>query len=79
MPANTKKLTPQAMTILRHFMSHATISASQATAVYGVARLAARVKELRDQGHGIEMTLVRGGAGKHYGVYHLKGTKVAQR
>lgn len=52
-----------------HLRSGRTISPLEALGLYGVFRLAARIKELRDQGWDIETENRRDPNGKKYAVY----------
>lgn len=44
--------------ILKHLKTRGTITAASAMNLYGIYRLAARVKELKDQGHPIQSKMV---------------------
>lgn len=61
----------QTESILSHLKSGKQIDPLQALNEYGCFRLAARVKELRDEGHNIKSTKVKGREGKIYAVYWL--------
>jgi hypothetical protein len=66
-------ITPQAFTVLRH-LRQGSITPSQALAVYGIARLAARIHELRRAGYTVHTKMFPVGAGKHYAAYALVPT-----
>lgn len=46
--------------ILRHLRDYGSITQAEAQAEYGVARLAARIDNLRERGHVIRSELVQG-------------------
>lgn len=64
----------QKQRIFEHLKRHGSITAIEALNLYGVFRLAARVEELRAQGHGIETKMVSKANKKAYAryVYHSK-------
>lgn len=64
-------MTPVARTILKHLKARGSISPVEAFANYGTLRLAPRIHELRQAGHGIT-TEVRKDEAKHsYARYSL--------
>jgi hypothetical protein len=69
--AGDLKLKPQAKTILRHLRKHGHISPMQALIVYGIARLAPCVFDIRNIGYGVT-TEIKHDAQKHkYARYTL--------
>jgi len=48
----------QSEKILRHLKEHGTITRREALLNYGIARLAARIKDLRDEGHTIRTEMI---------------------
>lgn len=65
-----KKMT-QAQLILRHLETKGSITALEAMSLYRIYRLAARVEELRNQGHDIETEMKTDLTGKRYASYSL--------
>lgn len=61
----------QTESILAHLQSGESLTPLDALNLFGCFRLAARIKELRDEGHAIDMTLEDDGGGKHYARYSL--------
>ena len=61
--------------ILMHMKKYGSIDPDEAKAEYGCARLASRIKELRDQGYAIETEMIsckgRNGGRAHYARYRL--------
>ena len=57
--------------VLKHMLRHGTISSMEAFTLYGMTRLAARIYDLREQGHQIITTRVTKNE-KNFGVYSLK-------
>lgn len=70
------KANKQCDRILRHLKDYGEISSMDAMREYGIMRLAARIAELREQGHVIETQTVkelnRYGERTRYAVYVLK-------
>lgn len=62
----------QCAQILAHLEERGPITAMDALGMYGCFRLAARIKDLRDQGHDIETTDVHLGSGKTIASYRLR-------
>ena len=59
--------------ILNHLRQHGTITARDAVHSLGCYRLAARIAELREQGHVIETNLISGAStGVKFAEYRLK-------
>jgi Helix-turn-helix domain len=65
----------QAQVILDHLMEGWTLTALQALENYQCFRLAARIHELRKQGHPIEETIVTHN-GKRYASYYIPTFKL---
>lgn len=61
----------QKQTLLRHLKRRKTISSFEALMVYGIARLASRIDELRQEGWDIETIMKRDETGKRYARYRL--------
>ena len=61
----------QKTTILAHMREHRTITALDALAKHGCFRLAARIKDLRDDGHQIHTESIEISKGKHIAEYVL--------
>jgi len=61
----------QKTTILAHMRKHRTITALDALAKHGCFRLAARIKDLRDDGHQIHTESIEIVKGKHIAEYVL--------
>ena len=57
--------------LLKHFRRRKTISQYEALLVYGIARLASRVDELRKAGLNIETIMKQDENGKRYARYRL--------
>lgn len=61
--------------ILDHFKKYQTLTSMEAFEEYGITRLAARIKELRDLGYQIDCIMVEGknryNEVVRYGVYNL--------
>lgn len=61
--------------ILMHMKKYGSITHMEAEMEYGIARLAARIKDLRNSGEAIETKMVKGknryGKDTHYAVYKL--------
>lgn len=66
-----KRLTPQAQAILKHMEDGNGITPLEALGVYGVFRLAARIGEIRDQGHTVITEYKKDYRGKTYARYCL--------
>ena len=66
-----KNLTKGSLTVLSHLQARGSITPAEAFATYGTLRLAARIFELREHGHQIEMTMRTDQAGHKYGRYTL--------
>jgi hypothetical protein len=60
--------------VLCHLLAGNSITQLQALGLYGIFRLAARVKVLRDRGHKIETINKRDPNGKTYAEYRLRQT-----
>jgi hypothetical protein len=60
----------QSAAILRHLKRGGLLTARSAYRLYGTMRLAARIKELRDRGYGIQTTMLRVRSA-HIAVYRL--------
>lgn len=67
--------TPQALEVLTYLKQHQTIEPKEAWTKLGVYRLAARIKELRDEHHDIETIRVYRDNRNYYGKYIYKGSK----
>lgn len=61
----------QSSAILAHLQSGRCLDPMTALTRYGTMRLAARVAELRAQGHRIECKLFRARSGKRFGLYRM--------
>ena len=65
--------------ILRHLRDHGSISHLEAYSEYGIQRLAARIKDLKERGHNIISEIKHGknryGEPTHYSVYKLTEDK----
>ena len=63
--------------ILNHLRTHKGISSMEAFELYGITRLSARIKELREMGYDIATLMTesvnRYGESVRYGFYVLKG------
>lgn len=72
---------PQVARVLAHLEEAGSISQAEAHEVHGVRRLAARVLELREQGHDVRSELRNDEAGSRYARYFLyrNGRKVRAR
>ena len=57
--------------ILKHLRSGAHITPLEAMGLFGVYRLAARIKDLRDDGHDIVTDIKSDGTGRTYSRYRL--------
>ena len=57
--------------IRKHLLSGQSITAGEALLVYGCFRLAARIRELREDGVLIDAVMKRDANGKHYASYRL--------
>ena len=66
-------MTPQAHEVLTYLKQHRTIEPKEAWTKLGVYRLAARIKEMRDEGHVIETVRVYQTDKTYYGQYVYKG------
>ena len=62
----------QTEAILKHLKGGAEITPIDALAYYGCFRLAARISELRKDGHSIDMEYVNNGKGKKFASYKLR-------
>ena len=58
--------------ILSHLMRHGQLTPIKALHLYGVARLAARIFELRNQGQQIKSVIARDPNGRQYAIYWLR-------
>jgi len=58
--------------IIAHMKEHGSITGMQALKHYGCFRLAARIYDLRNQGHQIEAQTWKTRSGKHVARYWLK-------
>lgn len=71
-----KKRINQCDRVLRHLREFGELSDMDALKEYGIRRLAARIGELREQGHAIDTQMVKGmnryGEKTRYAVYVLK-------
>ena len=65
----------QVQQILRHMQDIGPITPLEALDKYGCFRLAARIRDLRDDGHQIETTDVTVDSGKTVAQYSMKGTQ----
>jgi hypothetical protein len=70
--ANDLTLTPQTKSVLRHLEKGKTITPLEALGVYGIYRLAARIRELRDAGHDVITHRRADERGKRFGEYELR-------
>lgn len=61
----------QKETLLRHLKRKKTISQYEALLVYGIARLASRIDELRKDGWSIETIMKTDEKGKRYARYRM--------
>jgi len=61
--------------IRKHLLTGQSITAGEALLVYGCFRLAARIRELRDDGVLIDAVMKRDANGKHYASYRLSSSK----
>ena len=61
--------------IRKHLLSGQSITAGEALLVYGCFRLAARIRELREDGVLIDAVMKRDANGKHYASYRLSSSK----
>ena len=65
--------------ILKHFEEHGSITSMEAFQNYGITRLAARIKDLRDMGYDIVTHMMesqnRYGEATRYAKYVLRGDK----
>ena len=61
----------QSLLILNHLRIKGSITSLEAMSLYRIFRLAARVNELRDQGHEIETDMKTDLRGKRYASYSL--------
>lgn len=59
MNATEPKLKPQCATVLRHLETDGPLTDARATSLYGIARLGARVWDLRRAGHAVQSRLIR--------------------
>lgn len=70
----------QCHVILRHFKANKTLTAVQASSVYGITQLSARLGELEALGHRFNMETIRGfnrlGNPSRYGLYTYLGEGV---
>jgi Helix-turn-helix domain len=57
--------------IRKHLLTGQSITAGEALLVYGCFRLAARIRELREDGVLIDAVMKRDANGKHYASYRL--------
>jgi len=69
--AGTRKKLSQTQLILGHLEMKGSISALEAMSLYRIFRLAARVKDLRNQGYEIETNMKEDTTGKPYARYVL--------
>lgn len=63
--------------ILMHLKKYGSITHNEAQAEYDCARLASRIKELRDMGYPIETEMISG-KGKHGGRNHYARYRLAE-
>lgn len=63
--------------ILKH-LKRKSITPIDALELYGCLRLAARIDNLRKQGHDIKTTVIRNSNGKRFARYSLKQQRAAQ-
>ena len=68
----------QTQAILSHLKSNKPITAIAALQLYGTMRLAARIKDLRDEGYRIETIMIDVGPKKRVAQYKMIATKDAQ-
>ena len=61
----------QSLLILNHLRTKGSITSLEAMSLYRIFRLAARVEELRQQGHEIEPEMKQDITGKRYASYTL--------
>lgn len=65
--------------ILDHFKKYHTLTSMEAFEEYGITRLSARIKDLRDLGYDIDCAMVEGknryNESVRYGVYRLVGKR----
>jgi hypothetical protein len=62
----------QKETLLKHLLAGKTITPLKAMMVYGIGRLAARVRDLREEGHNIVTTIQQDERGHDYAEYRLQ-------
>jgi hypothetical protein len=62
----------QTQTLLEHMLAGKTITPMKAMMVYGVHRLAARIRDLRDAGHNIVTDLKEDESGRQYAEYRIQ-------
>lgn len=58
--------------LLKHLVAGKTITPLKAMMVYGVGRLASRIRELREEGHNIVTTIHKDERGHDYAEYRLQ-------
>jgi hypothetical protein len=64
-------LKPQAKTILRHLRKHGHISPMQAIVVYGIARLAPCIFDIRNVGYQVDTQIKHDAQGHKYAKYTM--------
>ena len=65
----------QTRDILRHLSKGYTLTPLQALDRFACYRLAARIKEIREQGHSVAMRMVRTTNGAHIAQYSIEGAR----
>lgn len=58
--------------LLKHLLAGKTITPMKAMMVYGIGRLAARIRELREEGHNIVTALKEDERGHQYAEYRIQ-------
>jgi hypothetical protein len=66
-----KEYKSQSAKILRLLRNGGSLTANDALRLFGCARLAARIKDLRSVGHPIMSAIIKNMEGKRYAVYFL--------
>ena len=65
------KTTSQSAKVLYHLQNYGSLTAIEALALFACFRLAARINDLKEQGHDIQMEMKKMKNGKRIAVYSL--------
>ena len=68
-------LTPQAQQVLKYLIEMGHISQLYASSEFGIARLAARVHDLRQHGIPVRTRMKKSFSGKRYAQYYIDGSR----